>query len=151
MKKQGGFTYVIAMFLVAALAVIAGRAMENSQTRERRAKEAELLIVGQAYRSAIRQYYQNTPGFDKRYPTSLRALLQDERATRMTRPLRKLYRDPITGSAEWGLVEAPDGGVMGVYSLSFRQPIKIDGFTPDLADFANVKKYQDWKFVYQPS
>ena len=139
------------MFLVAMVALLSTRALENSLTREKRDQEAELLLVGQTYMNAIRSYYLNTPGFDKRYPPDLQALLLDNRATRISRPLRKLYRDPITGDQNWGIVPAPDGGVMGVYSLSARRPVKIDGFPQGMASFINATKYQDWKFVYQPS
>ena len=45
------------------------------------------------------------------------------------RHLRRLYRDPITGQDEWGLVEAPGGGVMGVYSRSEDEPIKSGNFS----------------------
>jgi type II secretory pathway pseudopilin PulG len=151
MRRQQGFSYGVAMFVVAMLTVFSLRGLENSLTKERRAKEAELLFAGQAYRDAIRKYYDNTPGFAKHYPPDVRALLQDVRATRMSRPLRKLYWDPITASQDWGVVPAPDGGVMGVYSLSSQQPLKIDGFPAGLTGFIGAKSYQDWKFVYQPS
>lgn len=151
MARQQGFSYVIAMFLVAILTVLSVRAIENTLMRERRDKEKELLVVGQTYTNAIRAYYLNTPGFAKHYPPDLQSLLQDPRTTRLSRPLRKLYRDPITGSQEWGLIESPDGGLMGVYSLSLRQPVKVDGFPSEMAEFVKATKYQDWKFVYEPS
>jgi type II secretory pathway pseudopilin PulG len=150
MRRQRGYSYLVAMFMVAILAVLSMRGLENSLTKERRDQEAELLYVGQAFRNAIRAYYEGTPGSAKQYPPDVVSLLQDVRVTRMSRPLRKLYRDPITGSQDWGIVPAPDGGVMGVYSLSLQQPIKSDGFPAELAGFVGAKKYQDWKFVYSP-
>ena len=45
------------------------------------------------------------------------------------RHLRRLYKEPITGQDEWGLVEAPGGGVMGVYSRSEDEPIKTGNFS----------------------
>ena len=141
---------MVAMFMVAVVAVWAASAVENTSTRERRDQEAQLLYAGTAYFNAIRAYYDNSPGSSKQYPPDLPSLLQDARATRMSRPLRKLYLDPITGSQSWGIVPAPDGGVMGVYSLSRRQPIKIGGFAAEFARFAGAKTYQDWKFVYPP-
>ncbi len=53
--RQHGFSYLIAMFLVASLSLIAVRGLQNALTEERREKEAEVLFVGQAYRTAIRQ------------------------------------------------------------------------------------------------
>ncbi len=150
-SQQAGFTYLAALFIVAGMSIIALRAMQVTATNERRAREAELIWVGQAYRDAIKLYYTNTPGFIKRYPPNLQALLIDQRATRTSRPLRKIYPDPVTGGNDWGLVEAPDGGVMGVYSLSTRKPVKVGGFSDEYATFAEARTYQQWKFVYQPN
>jgi hypothetical protein len=149
-RSQGGFSYVIALFLVAALAIFSVRAMENTASKEQRDREAELLTIGQAYYVAIRQYYENSPGVVKAYPKELVNLLEDARATKITRPLRRLYRDPITGSADWGVIRAADGGVMGIYSRSNRKPFKVAGFPIDMSSFSSANTYQDWKFSYQP-
>lgn len=152
-SRQQGFSYLVALFMVAILSVLSLRAMENVRTKERREKEAQLLFVGQAYRNAIREYYENTSGTAKRYPPDLESLLIDIRANRMRRPLRKLYRDPITSSTTWGVVWGEADGVMGVtgvYSLSTQEPIKIGGFPVDLRSFTGAKHYHEWQFVYQP-
>ena len=150
MRREQGFSYPIAMFLVALVAIVTVRALENSMTAERREKERDLLAVGQAYRNAIRSYYDNSPGTSKSYPPDLEALLLDKRATRMRRPLRKLYRDPMSGSAEWGIVRTAEGAVKGVYSLSVLKPFKTDGFPVELKSFANASQYKQWLFVYEP-
>ena len=150
LRRQQGFSYPVAMFLVALLALVSVRALENSLTAERRSKEAELLSVGSAYRNAIQNYYENSPGTAKTYPPDLEALLLDRRANRLRRPLRKLYRDPITGSPDWGIVRTESGAVKGVYSLSTRKPFKSDGFAPELSGFFNAKQYRQWLFVYEP-
>lgn len=151
MVSQRGFSYPIALFLVALMAIVSVRALENTMTAERRAKEQELLVVGQAYRDAIRNYYDNSPGTLKAYPPDLQALLLDARATRLRRPLRKLYRDPITASTEWGIVRTESGAVKGVYSLSGLKPFKTDGFARELASFKDAHQYQQWQFVYEPA
>ncbi|MET0264254.1 MAG: type II secretion system protein [Duganella sp.] len=138
------------MFLVAVLSIISVRALDNTLTRERRDKEAQLLDVGQAYLQAIQRYYEGAPGSVQSYPLKLEDLLLDVRLTRPTRPLRKLYRDPITGSSEWGLVLEENGGIKGVYSLSNARPFKQDGFREQLQSFTGAARYSDWKFVYQP-
>jgi hypothetical protein len=150
MRHQRGFTYPIAMFLVALLALASARALENSLTVERRDKEADLLLVGQGYRDAIRSYYDHSPGTAKVYPPELVALLQDARTNRLRRHLRKLYRDPITASAEWGVVRTPEGAIKGVYSLSNLRPFKNSGFPAELSGFAGAGHYRDWLFVYEP-
>lgn len=151
MRRQRGFSYPIAIFLVALVAIISVRALENTMTAERREKERDLMAVGQAYRDAIRTYYDNSPGTSKTYPPDLQALLLDARATRLRRPLRKLYRDPITASTEWGIVRTDNGAIKGVYSLSALKPFKTDGFPEELKSFRNARQYKQWQFVYEPA
>lgn len=151
LRRQAGFSYVLVMFAVALLAIMAVRLLDVAATNEQRAREAELLYIGNAYREAIGVFYENTPGTVKRYPEKLSDLLQDPRTTTMQRPLRKLYRDPITNDAEWGLVLGGDERITGVYSLSHKQPVKTGGFAPVLAGFALAKEYRDWRFVYVPA
>jgi type II secretory pathway pseudopilin PulG len=151
MRSEQGFSYVIVMFLVAVLSVISVRALQNTLTTDRRDKEAELLAVGTAYRRAIADYVEMSPGSVKAYPRELSDLLLDQRRARLARPLRKLYRDPVTGRPDWGVVRSPDGGVMGIYSLSDASPIKREGFASELVGFAGARRYSDWKFVYTAS
>ena len=89
------------------------------------------------------------PGAVKRYPEKLDDLLEDKRYLSVQRYLRKIYCDQITGKSKLGLVSAPDGGVMGVYSLSEDTPIKTGNFSEQDKEFENAEKYADWKFVYQ--
>ena len=148
---------MIALFMVAILSIITLRALENSLTNDRRAKEAELLYDGQAYQQAIMNYYLNSPGSGNSYPPSLEALTQpDTRTTTLRQPLRRLYFDPITASQNWGTVPAPTvagqpPGIMGVYSLSTQKPIKVNGFPVALCSFNGATSYQSWQFVYPPN
>jgi type II secretory pathway pseudopilin PulG len=148
--KQGGFSYLIVIFLVAVVAVVATHVQEITAMKEKRRKEAELLVTGEMYRAAIQDYYDGATGSAHTYPNSIADLLADPRTNKLVRHLRKEYPDPITGAAHWALVAAPQGGIMGVYSLSDHSPVKQDGFPLELAGLKGVKKYQDWKFVYVP-
>jgi len=150
-RRQEGFTYVVVMFVVAIAAVVATRAVQNAYTDERRAREAELIHVGLTIRQAIMNYYEYSPGTQKEFPESLEALLVDKRLSTLRRPLRRLYRDPVTGDAQWGLVQTEDGRVQGVYSLSGKVPLKKGGFVAELAHFAGASSYQEWRFIYTPN
>lgn len=148
--RERGFTYLMALFIVAILGgglALAGEVWETSAKRE---KEAELLFIGNQYRQAIRLYYEGTPGGVKRYPRTLDELLSDPRHASTQRHLRQLYRDPL-GGKEWGLVKAADGGIAGVYSLSEEQPLKNGNFRLRDAGFESAQRYLDWKFVYAPA
>jgi type II secretory pathway pseudopilin PulG len=148
-RRQGGFSYVIVMFLVAVLSIVTVRAMENTLTMEKREKEAEALWRGMAYREAIRVYYESSPGTEKSYPQELKDLLYDARLVRPTRPLRRLYTDPLSGG-EWGVVRNDAGRIIGVYPNSNAAPLKQAGFPDILATFTAAMHYSDWKFIYQP-
>jgi hypothetical protein len=62
-----------------------------------------------------------------------------------------MYADPITGTNEWGLVKAPDGGIWGVHSLSTERPLKLAGFKVQDAGFERAQSYADWKFHPVPA
>lgn len=142
-----GFTYLTVLFVVAFMGLGLALTGESWHTAARQEREAQLLDVGNQYRRAILRYHA---GFPRQYPRSLEQLLKDERKPGIERYLRKLYDDPITGRQEWGLVRAPDGGIMGVYSLSEERPLKSAGFPLENEGFEGAEKYADWKFVYAP-
>jgi type II secretory pathway pseudopilin PulG len=130
-------------------ALLAAGSVVWSQQAQRE-RERELLLIGKEFRRAIGLYYERTPGAVKRYPEGLEDLLRDDRYLSMQRYLRRIYRDPITGKTEWGLVQAPTGGIMGVYSLSNGRPIKTGGFDESDIELDGKSRYSDWQFVYTP-
>jgi type II secretory pathway pseudopilin PulG len=141
MRREAGFTYLTILFVIALMGTGLALAGEVWHTVALREKEVELLHVGNQYRKAIERYY----------PRALGDLLKDPRKPGVERHLRRLYMDPLTGSDEWGIVKAPDGGVMGVYSRSEAAPIKVAGFRPAQQGFENAKQYSDWKFIFTPA
>ena len=116
-----------------------------------REKEKELLFVGDQIRYAIAQYYDKSPGGNKHFPQALEDLLLDQRYPTMQRYLRRVYKDPMIGSTDWGVVRAPDGGIIGVHSTSKEKPLKMDSFPAGDEDFKDSKSYSDWTFVYAVS
>jgi hypothetical protein len=97
-----------------------------------------LLFVGGQFRTAIRSYYEAGPVAGK-FPPSLDDLLLDRRVPTPLRHLRRIFTDPVTGKPEWGLIFAPQGGVMGIYSLSEREPMKRDNFDAEDADLLQAQ------------
>jgi hypothetical protein len=140
-ERQGGFTYLAALLLVAVTGAGLVSAVELWSHARQREKEAELLWIGEQFRQAIGLYYQRSPGAIKRYPEKLEDLLEDKRHLTIARYLRRVYVDPMTGKAEWGLVKAPGGGIMGVHSLSRVEPIRR---------FEGAESYLNWRFTYVP-
>ncbi|PUE26438.1 hypothetical protein B9Z52_16340 [Limnohabitans sp. Jir72] len=130
--------------LLMVLLLWSGAAMEVSQTMLRRDKEAELLFIGNQYRLAITSFYLSMG----RFPTTLEELLNSTpKADQPRRFLRRIYRDPMTGKADWGFVRNPSGGIQGIYSLSTLTPIKQSKFETIDSAFTGSLKYSDWKFV----
>ena len=131
---------------------VMGQVWHTANLRE---KEAELLFAGGAIRNAIASYYRRTPGTAKGYPPSLEHLLKDPRFPDPVRHLRVLYRDPIMGTQDWGLLVGPGGGIMGVYSKSEARPIKQSNFAAGDRIFEERTQqlrdkmtYQDWQFAF---
>jgi len=154
-RAQKGFTYVGFFLAVAIMGAGLVTYSELASHAAQREKEAELLFRGNQYRAAIGSYYKK----EQRFPKSLADLLEDKRYPMPVRHLRKLYPDPMAGTPAWGLIEAPEGGIMGVYSLSEDAPIKTGNFAARDAALAEAPRtaesgeprYADWKFFYRPS
>lgn len=147
--RQRGFTYLAVLFAVVIVGAVLGATAVVWHHQVQRDKEQELLFIGHAYRDAIAAYYEKTPGTVKQFPKKLEDLLEDKRQTRLTRYIRKLYRDPLTASKEWGLISGPGEGIIGVYSLSTRVPIKTANFEEVDRELIGATNYMDWKFVYK--
>lgn len=145
-RRERGIAYIGVLVLVAIVGLGLAKAGHLVSTQSQREREAQLLAIGNEIRSAIVSYYHSGEG--SRYPPSLDALIEDRRVPYTLRHLRRLYRDPMTDSDEWGIVESADGGVMGVYSRSTAIPFKRRGFAHLYASFADKNTYRDWTFVY---
>lgn len=142
-----GFSYIGLLILVAVMGIGLAAAGEIWHTAQQREKEQELLFVGGQFRRAIQQFYANTPAKARRYPLHLEELLQDPRHPGVRRYLRRIYRDPMTGKAEWGLLTGPAGEIIGVYSLSDDEPLKQANFRLAEKDFEGKVKYSEWVFM----
>jgi type II secretory pathway pseudopilin PulG len=147
----GGFAYLWLLFVVAFMGLGLSVGAEFYSTSQQRDKERELLAMGRQFRQAIARYYEAQPSSSsesqKQYPLSLDDLLADPRSPGAKRHLRKVFVDPMTGQSQWGLYKA-GGRVVGVYSLSEKEPIKQDGFEADDASFRGKAKYSEWIFAH---
>jgi type II secretory pathway pseudopilin PulG len=149
-SAQSGFTYLFVLMLIVLIGMGLAAAGTLWRTDVQRAREVELLFIGDQYRQAIRSYYQQ-PNQVPRLPQSLDELLEDRRGINIVRHLRRSYRDPFSGEA-FALIRAPDGrGITGVHSQSAKHPFKISGFSAENGAFAEAVTYADWHFVFIPS
>jgi type II secretory pathway pseudopilin PulG len=150
LRRAEGFTYLGVLLLVAIMGFgLAGFGELHSHAAQRH-KEEELLFIGAQFRDAIASYYNKSPGA-KAYPKKLDDLVEDKRFPMPLHHLRRIYRDPMTESIDWGVVETPDkAGIMGVHSRSEEAPIKTGNFNAAEASFDDAEKYSKWAFVYSP-
>jgi type II secretory pathway pseudopilin PulG len=150
-SASAGFTYIGLLAAVAIMGIFMMVVGEVWQSLQKREKESELLFVGNEYRRAITDYYTQTPGNAPRYVMKLEDLLKDARYPVTRRYLRKIYKDPLTGKAEWGLLKNAAGQIYGVYSLSSAEPFKKEHFKKDDHDFEGRGSYAEWVFKYVPT
>jgi type II secretory pathway pseudopilin PulG len=143
--KQHGFSYIGLLLMIAIAGVGLAAVGMRWHQQLRVEKEKQLLFVGHQYRAAIASYQAANPNGPPLYPASLEDLLLDKRYPGIKRHLRKLYADPITGSAEWGLIRQ-HGRIIGIYSLSTEKPVKQAGFASDDRGFKAAKSYRQWVF-----
>lgn len=148
--RAGGFTYIGLLAVIAIMGIGLAATGEVWHTLQRRDKERELLFIGNQFRQAIGEYYEHTPGQQRRYPLELAELLKDPRYPSTQRYLRRIYTDPITGSENWGVIRGPDGEIYGVYSQSKEEPIRKGNFSLADRNFAGKTKYADWVFMHVP-
>jgi len=140
------------LFSVASMGVLLAIALDIDSTATRRDKEMELLAIGRQFREGLRLYQEASQPSNgvAAYPERLQDLLEDTRSGSVKRHLRKLFVDPMTGKAEWGLVMV-GGRIVGIHSLSKERPIKQDGFFPENETFRTATRYSDWIFTYPDS
>lgn len=145
-RGQSGYTYLLVLFVVAGLGLLAAQAGVVWQQTAQREREAELLAVGVEIARALGRYAAETPLGTPARPSALEQLVEDRRWPTPRRHLRRIYRDPITGQAEWGLVREGES-IVGVRSLSERVPIRRAALPAELGDTAEqAATYADWIF-----
>lgn len=167
--REAGFTYVGLIVLVAIVGLVGAATLKADALLRRAAAEQELLEIGAAFSEALKSYAEATPRGQPPYPPSLQELLKDPRSPAVRRHLRKIFVDPVTGKAEWGIVYAGagigsgnggnggnnggnggnnnGGGVLAVYSLSNAKPLKVANFDARFANLENREHLSDWKFA----
>ena len=147
--RSCGSSHLAILFAAVVLGVASAAVATSWHLEGRRERERELLVVGAEFRTAIERYVISAPSGRRQYPRSLQDLVRDPRFPNIVRHIRRVHADPLTGRAEWGEVKAPDGGIMGVYSLASGRPLKTGGFALHESRFTGADTYRDWIFVYR--
>lgn len=144
--RQRGALYVGLMVAIAILGVMLMQFGVLWSTLQKRDRESELLARGDEMRRALESYSRRGPVAGT-FPKTLEDLVLDKRMPTVVRHLRRVYIDPLTGGAEWGIVTGPGGGIIGLYSLADGVPYKRDGFPERDASFRGKVHYSQWVFM----
>lgn len=147
--RQAGFTYLGLIIFVAIIGMVGAATLKVGSLLQRAAAEEELLEIGAAYSAALDSYAAATPRGASPVPPSLQELLKDPRSLAVRRHLRKIYVDPLTGKAEWGVDYLGGGttGVVAIHSLSDAKPLKITNFDRRFRGLDNREKISEWRFA----
>ncbi|WP_313631736.1 type II secretion system protein [Massilia timonae] len=147
-RRQAGFTYLGLIIFVAIIGLVGAATLKIGALLQRAAAEEELLEIGAAFSAALDSYAAATPRGGSPYPPSLAELLKDPRSPAVRRHLRKVYVDPLTGKAEWGIVYLGSGetGVVAIHSLSTARPLKIANFDSRFKGLDNKEMISEWRF-----
>ena len=146
--RQAGFTYLGLIIFVAIIGLVGAATLKIGSLLQRAAAEEELLEIGAAFSAALDSYAAATPRGASPYPPSLAELLKDPRSPAVRRHLRKVYIDPLTGKAEWGIVYLGGGetGIVAFHSLSNAKPLKIANFDSRFKGLDNREMISEWRF-----
>jgi type II secretory pathway pseudopilin PulG len=146
--RQAGFTYLGLIIFVTIIGLVGAATLKIGALLQRAAAEEELLDIGAAFSAALDSYAAATPQGASPYPPSLKELLKDPRVPGVRRHLRKIFVDPLTGKAEWGMVYLGEGttGVVAVHSLSTAKPLKVANFDSRFSGLDNADTISAWRF-----
>jgi type II secretory pathway pseudopilin PulG len=147
-RQQSGVVLLALLLTIGIGAVAAMAAAESFASARQRENEEELLFIGMQFQNALQSYYAKSPGLGKTMPSTLEQLLQDDRFPNPVRHLRRIYVDPMTGKAEWG-IKRLNNRIAGVYSLSTKAPLKRVNFPERFALLEGKDSYADWVFSVQ--
>jgi type II secretory pathway pseudopilin PulG len=155
LRREAGFTYVGLIVLVTIIGLVGAATLKADALLRRAAAEQELLEIGAAFSAALTSYAEATPRGQPPRPPSLEELLKDPRFPGTRRHLRKIFVDPVTGKAEWGIVwlnkgggiDGKGSGVVAVYSLSQSKPLKQANFDARFQNLEGREHISDWKFA----
>lgn len=145
--RAAGFTYVGLLIAIVIIGIGLSAVGTVWRTQAQREREQELLFIGREFQRAIAAYYAAGA---HQFPQEISDLLEDKRWPEPRHHLRRLYLDPMTGAADWTILQTDMLGITGIASSSNTEPLKKKGFPANEKEFEDKTCYCDWKFTYVP-
>ncbi len=103
-NREGGYALLLIFSMAAILAIMLYKEIPRVEFEAQRDKEQLLVDRGQEYSRAIALFVRKF----NRFPASMEELEN----TNNMRFLRRRFKDPMTGKADWRLLHAGPGGVI---------------------------------------
>lgn len=94
-SQSSGYTLVALIVGMTVMSILIAAVLPMASTEAQRDKEAELIFRGIQYAEGIRTFRRRYG----RYPNTLKEMYEIR-----PRTLRKLWKDPMTNSNNWGLI-----------------------------------------------
>jgi type II secretory pathway pseudopilin PulG len=99
-RRSRGYTLVALIVGMTVMSILIAAVLPMASTEAQRDKEAELIFRGLQYAEGIRTFRKRYG----RYPNTLKEMYEVR-----PRTLRKLWKDPMTNSLNWGLITLASG------------------------------------------
>ena len=152
-RSEAGFTYIAALVMVVVMGIMLGAIGQSVSVIMKREREKELIFRGLQYLDAIERWSKKNPGGLGLQANTIKdledKLVNGGSGLKREYFLRKIYKDPITGSDFDLIRDDVTKVVTGVKSFSIEEPVKQDNFPEVIKGFKGMKKYSEWKFEYK--
>lgn len=99
-RLDGGYTLVALIIGMTVMSILIAAVLPMASTAAQRDRESELIFRGFQYAEGIRTFRKRYG----RYPNTLKEMFEVR-----PRTLRKLWKDPMTNSNNWGLITLTAG------------------------------------------
>ncbi|GCL63461.1 type II secretion system protein [Pseudaquabacterium pictum] len=144
---ERGAALLAVLLAVLLLGMLQHAALSTAAVDRQREREAELLFIGAQFERAIASYVQASPRGAAQWPRDFDDLLADRRFPQPVAHLRRLWRDPFTGAADWVPIRVGNT-LVGVHSRAQVVPLRTQGFGAGQGAFAAARSVADWRFVH---
>lgn len=151
-RSEAGFTYIVALVMVVIMGIMLGAIGQSVKVIMQREREKELIFRGLQYRDALELWSKKNPNNLLKAETIKN--LEDKLVAGGDKLgkefyLRKIYKDPITGSDFVLVKDKVTQEIQGVKSTSSEEPFKQGDFPEVIKSFEGKKKYSEWEFVFK--
>ncbi|WP_151807339.1 type II secretion system protein [Acinetobacter bereziniae] len=147
LKFRSGYSYLYFIILIIFLSIFVSNSLLVYSTFVKIEKDRELIRISDLYCNALKSYFANSPNGIYHYPKKIDFLLRDPRYEKITRYLRKLEVDPISGK-NFTLVKNDFNQIIDIKSNSEIDIYNLKNIQDKFKN-QNIRKYNEIQFCRQ--